>query len=115
MKGVIESRNTEYSPLRLKIPRIVQVGLLLSGLMLATADHYTGITENWSAGTIYCSEVTGRLVVHLLGVQPEFVHGLPMDIPVDIQGSSSKGVCQDSFHSGIHFSFAQDKHSSREV
>ena len=53
---------------------------------LLSADHYTGITDNWGAGEIYCSEITGRLVVYLLGVKPEFVHVLPMDVPTDVQG-----------------------------
>ena len=50
------------------------------------SDHYTGITDPWSAGNIYCSEMTARLVVHLLGVKPEYVQALPMDVPQDIQG-----------------------------
>jgi hypothetical protein len=51
------------------------------------ADHYTGINENWSAGPIYCSEVTAQLVVHLTGVQQQFVHPLPMEKPMVIQGA----------------------------
>lgn len=50
------------------------------------ADHYQGITENWDAGLIYCSEVTGTLIVHMLGVNAMLVRRLPMDTPVTVQG-----------------------------
>jgi hypothetical protein len=60
--------------------------------MCICADHYQGITENWSAGTIYCSEVTRRLVIHLLDVKEEYVTALPMDQPLDIQGEQSQAV-----------------------
>lgn len=59
----------------------------LSAAHACCADHYTGINENWSAGPIYCSEVTAQLVVHLTGVQQQFVHPLPMEKPVVIQGT----------------------------
>ncbi|KAL6766970.1 LIG6 [Auxenochlorella protothecoides x Auxenochlorella symbiontica] len=50
------------------------------------ADHYGGLTDTWSAGPIYCSEVTARFVVHALGVRPSYLHPLPMDTPVMIHG-----------------------------
>eukprot|EP00803_Ostreobium_quekettii_P008788 evm.model.scf_1474EXC.2 EVM.evm.TU.scf_1474EXC.2 scf_1474EXC:16266-31624(-) len=52
----------------------------------AHSDHYTGLSETWSQGSIYCSEVTGRLVVHMLGVNPKYIHALPMDIPRNVEG-----------------------------
>eukprot|EP00191_Tetraselmis_sp_GSL018_P013531 CAMPEP_0177586320 /NCGR_PEP_ID=MMETSP0419_2-20121207/5006_1 /TAXON_ID=582737 /ORGANISM="Tetraselmis sp., Strain GSL018" /LENGTH=1454 /DNA_ID=CAMNT_0019076197 /DNA_START=342 /DNA_END=4706 /DNA_ORIENTATION=+ len=52
----------------------------------AHADHYTGITDRWEAGPIYCSEVTGRLVRHLLGVEERFIAPLPIGAPQTIQG-----------------------------
>lgn len=55
------------------------------------ADHYTGISETWSAGPIYCSEVTARLVVHLTGVAQGLVRPLPMDAPQMIQGGGTQG------------------------
>jgi hypothetical protein len=60
----------------------------LTPCMRATfADHYQGITENWDAGLIYCSEVTARLIIHMLGVNPTLVRRLPMDTPVSLQGA----------------------------
>ncbi|RMZ54155.1 hypothetical protein APUTEX25_005311, partial [Auxenochlorella protothecoides] len=50
------------------------------------ADHYGGLTDTWSAGPIYCSEVTARFVVHALGVRLSYLHPLPMDTPVMIHG-----------------------------
>lgn len=52
----------------------------------AHADHYQGITERWKAGPIYCSEITGNLVAHMLGVDPQYIHTLPMNEPVTVLG-----------------------------
>ena len=52
----------------------------------AHADHYGGLNERWEAGAIFCSEVTGALVDHMLGVDPQYIHRLPMDRPVTVQG-----------------------------
>ncbi|KAK9840432.1 hypothetical protein WJX74_009841 [Apatococcus lobatus] len=52
----------------------------------AHSDHYGGITDNWERGPIYCSPITGRLIVHMLGIKPEFVHELPMDAPCMLEG-----------------------------
>ena len=61
------------------------------------ADHYTGITDTWKEGEIYCSEVTGKLVVYLLGVDPQLVHTLPMNSPQQIQGEHAC-LCCNSTH-----------------
>lgn len=52
----------------------------------AHADHYGGLNERWEAGPIFCSDVTGALVAHMLGVDPRYIHKLPMDRPVTVQG-----------------------------
>ncbi|KAL0029207.1 hypothetical protein WJX79_003015 [Trebouxia sp. C0005] len=52
----------------------------------AHSDHYTGITDNWSQGIIHCSPVTAKLVVHLLGVKPEYLKPLALDTEHHIQG-----------------------------
>jgi len=38
-----------------------------------------------SAGTIYCSEITGALLIGKLGIKPQFVHMLPMERPTTIE------------------------------
>jgi DNA cross-link repair 1A protein len=50
------------------------------------ADHYQGLSENWTAGPVYCSAVTGRLAMHLCGVPAQYIHTLPMNKPVTVQG-----------------------------
>ena len=50
------------------------------------ADHYTGLTENWDAGLIYCSAVTGRLVQYMLGIKAQSIQALPMDQPQMLHG-----------------------------
>ncbi len=52
-----------------------------------SADHYTGITDNWNQGIIHCSPVTAKLVIHLLGVKPEYLKPLAMDTEHHIQGA----------------------------
>jgi len=49
---------------------------LLPLLLLLLIDHYTGITENWSAGPIYCSPITAALVQQVTGVHRQFLHPL---------------------------------------
>ena len=53
---------------------------------LCPADHYTGLTENWDAGLIFCSAVTGRLVQYMLGIKAQCIHALPMDQPQMLHG-----------------------------
>ena len=60
-------------------------------------DHYTGITDTWSQGKIFCSEVTGKLIIYLLGVDPALVHTLPMNKPQQIQGELSMHVMNDTW------------------
>ncbi|EMR09067.1 hypothetical protein PNEG_02837 [Pneumocystis murina B123] len=43
------------------------------------SDHYKGLTRHWNNGLIYCSEITGNLVISQLKVKPEYVVKLPMD------------------------------------
>ena len=50
------------------------------------ADHYTGLTENWDAGLIFCSAVTGRLVQYMLGIKAQCIQALPMDQPQMLHG-----------------------------
>lgn len=52
----------------------------------AHSDHYGSLRETWSAGLIYCSQMTGKLIIHKLGVNPEFVACLPMNSPQIIHG-----------------------------
>ena len=54
------------------------------------ADHYGGLTENWQAGKIYCSEQTARLLQHMdtLHIKPELLIPLPMDTPQQILAGS---------------------------
>ncbi|KAJ3039377.1 hypothetical protein HDV00_012253 [Rhizophlyctis rosea] len=50
------------------------------------ADHYGGLNSSFSNGPVYCSAVTGNLIVQQLRVKEEYVRRLPMDTPVDVMG-----------------------------
>jgi DNA ligase 1 len=43
------------------------------------SDHYTGIRSDWSLGPIYCSDITAKLIAHLIGVDASFLHPLPLN------------------------------------
>jgi len=58
----------------------------------AHSDHYTNLSSSWKAGPIYCSECTANLVIHMLSVDPKWVHPLPMDVPTLVPGSGGVTV-----------------------
>lgn len=45
----------------------------------AHSDHYTGLKPSWNYGKIYCSDVTARLIVHLIGIDPVWLEPLAME------------------------------------
>lgn len=49
------------------------------------ADHYAGLSGRWCAGTIYCSEITARLVRNAFGAGPDVV-SLPLHERIEIGG-----------------------------
>ena len=53
---------------------------------LPRSDHYAGLTERWSPGPIYCSEVTARVVRERVGVAEEWLRPLPMREAVVVDG-----------------------------
>ncbi|RAL61688.1 hypothetical protein DID88_002756 [Monilinia fructigena] len=58
------------------------------------SDHYVGLTSTWSHGPIYCSKVTGNLVIQQLRVDAKWVMSIDFDSKVqvpDTQGVSSIG------------------------
>lgn len=42
----------------------------------AHSDHYTNLSKSWKEGPIYCSETTANLIIHMLGVEPQWVVSL---------------------------------------
>lgn len=50
------------------------------------SDHYGGLSSTWDAGPIYCSTITGSLVIQQLKVRPEYVVKLPMNSTNIING-----------------------------
>jgi DNA ligase 1 len=52
----------------------------------AHSDHYTGLSERWSAGPVYCSQITANFAHKILGVPLSFLRPLPLDTPTSIEG-----------------------------
>ena len=58
----------------------------------AHSDHYTNLSAKWDSGPIYCSEGTANLIIHMLGVDPKWVHPLPMDVATTIPNTGGVQV-----------------------
>ncbi|THH12819.1 hypothetical protein EW146_g7333 [Bondarzewia mesenterica] len=91
-------------------------GITAYFLTHAHSDHYTNLSSNWKAGPIYCSrrlsfffgffflividvsfhlcsvEGTANLIIHMLSVDPKWVHSLPMDTPITVPDSGGVSV-----------------------
>ncbi|CAG0912890.1 unnamed protein product [Notodromas monacha] len=52
-------------------------------------DHYRGLTKQWSK-PVYCSLVTGNLVISKLGVKAELVTKLAMNSPIVVEDPHGK-------------------------
>ena len=48
------------------------------------SDHYIGLKKSFSAGIIYCTEVTARLLLQQFKINPKYVCGLKMDQPIKL-------------------------------
>ncbi|PVU94324.1 hypothetical protein BB561_002624 [Smittium simulii] len=49
------------------------------------SDHYGGLTSKFNNGMIYCSHVTGNLIIENLKVNPKYVCRLPFNRPILIE------------------------------
>ena len=58
----------------------------------AHSDHYTNLSAKWDSGPIYCSQGTANLIIHMLGVDPRWVHPLPMDVATTIPNTGEVQV-----------------------
>ncbi|CAG8536334.1 11544_t:CDS:2, partial [Scutellospora calospora] len=62
------------------------------------SDHYVGLSQKWSHGPIYCSSVTGNLVIQQLRVKPQYVRKLPMNEEVVINNTDTVVTLIDANH-----------------
>ena len=53
------------------------------------SDHYTGLTERFDHGTIYCTKVTANFILKILKVSPAVVRALDFDCPLAIPGGAT--------------------------
>eukprot|EP01117_Protostelium_nocturnum_P011392 TRINITY_DN4131_c0_g1_i6.p1 TRINITY_DN4131_c0_g1~~TRINITY_DN4131_c0_g1_i6.p1 ORF type:complete len:781 (-),score=370.54 TRINITY_DN4131_c0_g1_i6:7-2205(-) len=50
------------------------------------SDHYGGLGKNFNEGIIYCSEITAKLVIQQLKVDPKYIKSLEMNVNHNIEG-----------------------------
>lgn len=50
------------------------------------SDHYGGLTNTWNQGMIYCTPITGRLVKHVLKVDPSLVVEVDYNATINLPG-----------------------------
>ena len=63
------------------------------------SDHYGGMTANWNHGPIYCSVTTANLCRTHLGVDPQWLRPLPMEVAVPVPDSGGVMVtCIEANH-----------------
>ncbi|CAG8567813.1 10809_t:CDS:2, partial [Dentiscutata erythropus] len=62
------------------------------------SDHYVGLSSKWSHGPIYCSTVTGNLVVQQLQVKPYYVRKLAMNEEIAIDKTNTTVTLIDANH-----------------
>jgi len=53
------------------------------------SDHYTGLTPNFNAGVVYCSNVTARLVVLKLRVPAGRLRPIPFGKEIRLEGEAT--------------------------
>ncbi|QSZ33973.1 hypothetical protein DSL72_005553 [Monilinia vaccinii-corymbosi] len=56
------------------------------------SDHYIGLTSNWSHGPIYCSKITGNLVIQQLKVDAKWVVTIDFDSKVEVPDTQGVSV-----------------------
>ena len=71
----------------------------------AHSDHYGGLSEKWTAGTVVCSEVTARLVRYKLSVPEHVLRPIPLDTPVDVHGVTVTAIDANHCPGAVQFLF----------
>src|SRR5437016_5104351 len=72
-------------------PRVLG-GYLIYFLSHFHEDHWQGITQTWSYGTIYCSKITRYLLLSKFPLLNDKVIALEMNIPITIHTPDVKNV-----------------------
>lgn len=62
------------------------------------SDHYTGLTDSFSAGTLYCSPMTGRLICSQLGVKASAVRTLELGVAHELPALGLRVTLLDANH-----------------
>ncbi|XP_024532635.1 DNA ligase 6 isoform X2 [Selaginella moellendorffii] len=78
-------------------------------------DHYAGLAPSWDKGMIFCSQVTGRLVVEALGVRRDFVVELAMNSVIWIDECQVTLVDANHCPGAVQFLVEVPEHGTRFV
>lgn len=75
------------------------------------SDHTTGLTPNFTAGHIYCSEVTRLLLVHDMGLPEDRISALPLNTPTCVEGVEVTPLCANHCPGAVMLHFFEPKNS----
>jgi DNA cross-link repair 1A protein len=59
----------------------------------AHADHTTGLTKSWNAGTIYCTPVTAKLITEEQSIPKSLVSVVPLNESFWLEGVRITPIC----------------------
>ncbi|OMJ26306.1 DNA cross-link repair protein pso2/snm1 [Smittium culicis] len=84
--SLLIKKNSSFSTLEMR-PEVLQRELNKATECHFHSDHYGGLTSKFKNGMIYCSQITGNLVIDHLKVDPQYVCKLPLNWPILIENT----------------------------
>jgi Cft2 family RNA processing exonuclease len=71
----------------------------------AHADHTTGLNKSFSAGTIYCTPVTARLIIEESSIPSAKIHAVNLDESIWVEGVRITALCANHCPGACMFLF----------
>lgn len=71
----------------------------------AHGDHTTGLSKSFSAGTIYCTPITAKLLREESRIPEQYVKAVELDEPFTLQGHRITAICANHCPGACMFLF----------
>lgn len=69
------------------------------------SDHTTGLTRSFTAGVVFCTPITARLLRKDMGLPSERICEVPLNKPVEIEGTEVTAICANHCPGACMFLF----------